>query len=116
MIVDCAGLAWLGLAPTWGGTKGGTRKEDYGFTTFKVLGPSDETTESQEEVQVAVRCLRESGNGSAARLAHSLRMSYSGTFLVVYLAESVSGGSSVEVGVTQHFGPSPSMRVSGRGG
>ena len=45
-----------------------------------------------------------------------LRMSYSGTFLVVYLAESVSGGSSGEVGVTQHFGPSPSMRVSGRGG
>lgn len=77
--------------------------------------PSGDNAESQEEVQAAVRYLRaesESGYGSGSASASHSRLSHSSSYSSVYPAESVSDGSSSEVGIAQRFGPGPSARAS----
>jgi hypothetical protein len=104
---EIRGLRWLVI--NWGGDK-----ETLGFTATTERRPSD-TTESQEEVQAAVRYLRaesESGYGSGSASGSQSRMSHSSAFSSVYPAESVSEGSGSEVGIAQRFGPGPSARAS----
>ena len=115
---EIRGLRWLVV--NWGGEK----KEEFGFTAFTERRPSGETTESrvesratdsQEEVQAAVRYLRaesESGYGSGSVSASQSRLSHSSAYSSVYPAESVSDGSGSELGTTQRFGPGPSARAS----
>jgi len=110
---EIRGLRWLVI--NWGGEK----KETLGFaTTTTERHPSEDTTESQEEVQAAVRYLRAEsesgyGSGSSASGSHS-RVSHSSAYSSVYPAESVSDGSGSEVGVAQRipYGPGPSARAS----
>lgn len=111
---EIRGLRWLVV--NWGGEK----KEEFGFTAFTERRPSGETTESpatesQEEVQAAVRYLRaesESGYGTGSASGSQSRLSHSSAYSSVYPAESVSDGSGSELGVTQRFGPGPSARAS----
>jgi hypothetical protein len=108
---EIRGLRWLVV--NWGGEK----KEELGFTAFTERRPSGEgeITESQEEVQEAVRYLRaesESGYGSGSASANQSRLSHSSAYSSVYPAESVSEGSGSEVGIAQRFGPGPSARAS----
>ena len=108
---EIRGLRWLVI--NWGGDK----KDTLGFTTTTTTErrPSGDNAESQEEVQAAVRYLRaesESGYGSGSASASHSRMSHSSTYSSVYPAESVSDGSSSEVGIAQRFGPGPSARAS----
>ena len=108
---EIRGLRWLVV--NWGGEK----KEEFGFTAFTERRPSGETTESQEEVQAAVRYLRAEsesgyGSGSASASANQSRLSHSSAYSSVYPAESVSEGSGSEVGIAQRFGPGPSARAS----
>jgi hypothetical protein len=109
---EIRGLRWLVI--NWGGDK----KENFGITATTEPRPSGDTTESQEEVQAAVRYLRaesESGYGSgSASGSYYSRMSHSSAYSSVYPAESVSDGSGSEVGVAQRipFGPGPSARAS----
>lgn len=106
---EIRGLRWLVV--NWGGEK----KEELGFTAFTEHRPSGETTESQDEVQAAVRYLRaesESGYGTGSASANQSRLSHSSAYSSVYPAESVSEGSGSEVGIAQRFGPGPSARAS----
>jgi hypothetical protein len=108
---EIRGLRWLVI--NWGGDK----KDTLGFTTTTTTErrPSGDNAEPQEEVQAAVRYLRaesESGYGSGSASASYSRMSHSSTYSSVYPAESVSDGSSSEVGIAQRFGPGPSARAS----
>lgn len=109
---EIRGLRWLVI--NWGGEK----KETLGFaTTTTERHPSEDTTESQEEVQAAVRYLRaesESGYGSGSASGSHSRMSHSSAYSSVYPAESVSDGSGSEVGIAQRipYGPGPSARAS----
>ena len=106
---EIRGLRWLVV--NWGGEK----KEEFGFTAFTERRPSGEITESQEEVQAAVRYLRaesESGYGSGSASGSQSRLSHSSAYSSVYPAESVSEGSSSELGINQRFGPGPSARAS----
>jgi hypothetical protein len=105
---EIRGLRWLVI--NWGGDK-----KDLGFTTTTERRPSGDNAEPQEEVQAAVSYLRaesESGYGSGNASASHSRMSHSSTYSSVYPAESVSDGSSSEVGIAQRFGPGPSARAS----
>lgn len=106
---EIRGLRWLVI--NWGGDK----KDTLGFTSTTERRPSGDNTESQEEVQAAVRYLRaesESGYGSGSASASYSRLSHSSTYSSVYPAESVSDGSNSEVGTAQRFGPGPSARAS----
>jgi hypothetical protein len=109
---EIRGLRWLVV--NWGGEK----KEEFGFNAFTERRPSGEcgeTTESQEEVQAAVRYLRaesESGYGSGSVSGSQSRLSHSSAYSSVYPAESVSDGSGSELGIAQRFGPGPSARAS----
>ncbi|KAH9034924.1 hypothetical protein EDB84DRAFT_1561294 [Lactarius hengduanensis] len=106
---EIRGLRWLVV--NWSGEK----KEEFGFTAFTERRPSAETTESQEEVQAAVRYLRaesESGYGSGSVSGSQSRLSHSSAYSSVYPAESISDGSGSEVGTAQRFGPGPSARAS----
>jgi hypothetical protein len=111
---EIRGLRWLVI--NWGGDK----KDTLGFTaatetTTTERRPSGDNAGPQEEVQAAVRYLRaesESGYGSGSASASHSRMSHSSTYSSVYPAESVSDGSSSEVGIAQRFGPGPSARAS----
>jgi hypothetical protein len=108
---EIRGLRWLVI--NWNGDK----KETFGFATSTEPRPSGDTTESQEEVQAAVRYLRaesESGYGSGSASASQSRMSHSSAYSSVYPAESVSDGSGSEIGITPRipFGPGPSARAS----
>jgi hypothetical protein len=106
---EIRGLRWLVI--NWGGDK----KDTLGFTATTEPRPSGDTTESQEEVQAAVRYLRaesESGYGSGSASGSHSRMSHSSAYSSVYPAESVSDGSGSEAGIAQRFGPGPSARAS----
>jgi hypothetical protein len=108
---EIRGLRWLVI--NWNGDK----KETFGFTATAEPRPTGDTTESQEEVQAAVRYLRaesESGYGSGSASASHSRMSHSSTYSSVYPAESVSDGSGSEVGMAPRipFGLGPSARAS----
>lgn len=106
---EIRGLRWLVV--NWSGEK----KEEFGFTAFTERRPSAEITESQEEVQAAVRYLRaesESGYGSGSVSGSQSRLSHSSAYSSVYPAESISDGSGSEVGTAQRFGPGPSARAS----
>jgi hypothetical protein len=106
---EIRGLRWLVI--NWGGDK----KDTLGFTATTERRPSGDTTESQEEVQAAVRYLRaesESGYGSGSASGSHSRMSHSSAYSSVYPAESVSDGSGSEAGIAQRFGPGPSARAS----
>jgi hypothetical protein len=106
---EIRGLRWLVI--NWGGDK----KDTLGVTVTTERRPSGDTTESQEEVQAAVRYLRaesESGYGSGSASGSHSRMSHSSAYSSVYPAESVSDGSGSEAGIAQRFGPGPSARAS----
>jgi hypothetical protein len=106
---EIRGLRWLVI--NWGGDK----KDTLGFTTTTEQRPSGDNAEPQEEVQAAVRYLRaesESGYGSGSASASYSRISHSSTYSSVYPAESVSDGSSSDLGIAQRFGPGPSARAS----
>lgn len=108
---EIRGLRWLVI--NWGGDK----KETFGLPATTERRPSGDATESQEEVQAAVRYLRaesESGYGSGSASGSHSRMSHSSAYSSVYPAESVSEGSGSELGIAQRipFGPGPSARAS----
>ncbi len=105
---EIRGLRWLLI--NWG-----DKKDTLGLTATTERRPSGDATESQEEVQAAVRYLRaesESGYGSGSASGSHSRMSHSSAYSSVYPAESVSEGSGSEIAVAQRFGPGPSARAS----
>jgi len=111
---EIRGLRWLVI--NWGETD---KKDTLGFAATTERRPSGDanTTESQEEVQAAVRYLRaesESGYGSGSTSGSHKRMSLSSAYSSVYPAESVSDGSGSEAGIAQRslFGLGPSARAS----
>lgn len=105
---EIRGLRWLVI--NWGGDK-----KELGFSATTERRPGGDTTESQEEVQAAVRYLRaesESGYGSGSASGSHSRLSHSSAYSSVYPAESVSDGSGSEACIAQRFGPGPSARAS----
>ena len=99
----------------WLINRGGDKKGTIGFTTTTTTErrPSGDNAESQEEVQAAVHYLRaesESGYGSGSASASHSRISHSSTYSSVYPTESVSDGSSSEVGIAPRFGFGSSTR------
>ena len=104
-------MRWLVI--NWNGDK----KETLGFTATTEPRPCGDATESQEEVQAAVRYLRaesESGYGSGSVSGSHSRMSHSSAYSSVYPAESISDGSGSELSIAPRipFGPGPSARAS----